>query len=336
MNQATRETMYLTVSEEQLPFFQALSSRTRLQILQLLQSEDRSIKDISSMLGISSAIVTKHVQMLEETGIIRTYVRPGKRGLRKLCSLQLQKAFLEFGKQDSRSTRSCTEIEIPISAYDRWKIEVPCGLATGDRVFGRLDDPSYFGAPNRYSACLLWFGCGFVEYPIPLRDVALAPLEEIEISLEIGSSCPVSCQPLEAAFVLNGIRLGTVVLKGANPACQGRYTPEWWSLDARAGRRVILRINKEGTFLIGRSESEERLEKISSAGLDAVLDRRALADQESQAVMRLGIETCKEDEQCCLMLYGRSFGDFDQNILVRCYYGSSGCPDGKASETINI
>lgn len=308
MEQESHEIVYLTVSEEQLPFFQALASKTRLQILNLLRREDCSIKDMSEKLGVSSAIITKHIQMLEETGIVRSYSRPGKRGLRKLCTLSLNEAQIIFNNEVGRKKRPFTEIEIPISAYDQVLVTPPCGLASNEKYFGVLNDPRYFLAPNRYLISVLWFTSGYVEYPVPLMDVDLENLEELEFSFEIAPGPAMGSQGRsDIAFSLNGYSIGSWTMSRDMGGRRGRFTPSWWTSGPEYGLRKTILINEKGAFMDGMQVAETPLSVIKASPAPELLRFRISA---------LG----QGNEQSGLSLFGRSFGDFDQNILVRCYY----------------
>ena len=52
------EKKYIKALNKNLPFFQALASDTRLKIISLLQNKEMSIKELSSALNISSAVVS--------------------------------------------------------------------------------------------------------------------------------------------------------------------------------------------------------------------------------------------------------------------------------------
>lgn len=49
-------------------------------MLRLLREKEMSIKEMSASLHISSAIVTRHIQVLEEAGLVTTRTLSGKRG----------------------------------------------------------------------------------------------------------------------------------------------------------------------------------------------------------------------------------------------------------------
>ena len=79
--------MQLQINEESLPVYEALASKTRIRIIQLLSKKKMNVKDLAKELGVSSAITTMHVKKLEEANIIKTE----KIGQQKISSLRVDK-----------------------------------------------------------------------------------------------------------------------------------------------------------------------------------------------------------------------------------------------------
>lgn len=85
--------MQLQINEESLPVYEALASKTRIKIIQLL-SKKMNVKDLAKELGVSSAITTMHVKKLEEANIIKTE-KVGQQKFRAFVSI---KSILVFQK----------------------------------------------------------------------------------------------------------------------------------------------------------------------------------------------------------------------------------------------
>ncbi|WP_300940501.1 ArsR/SmtB family transcription factor [Faecalibaculum rodentium] len=321
MNHETKEILYLRAEEDALPFFQALANKNRLEILRILRQKDASIKELGEQLDLSSAVVTKHVQALEEAGIVRSTTRPGKRGLKKLCSLALNEAQVIFDNNYGNSARSFTEVEIPISAYETCEITAPCGMAGEDRIFGAIDDPRYFAACNRYAVSLLWFSSGYVTYPVPLMDVDLDRVEEIAITLELCSEHPGfnSSWKSDITFSMDGLSLGTWTSPGDFGDRKGRFTPAWWTLGTEYGLLKTLTVNSEGTFMDGI--------RIGDTTLDAILENRKRPDELSFTIAA----DADAPHPGGLNLFGRHFGDYGQNIRV-CFYYRNTETEGRPEE----
>lgn len=89
------EIVYLHVDEDSLPFSsdgQQSADRDHSNV----KKKEMSIKEMSEELHLSSAIVTKHIQTLEEAGIVSSRSISGKRGLKKCaaCRSTRPKSFL--------------------------------------------------------------------------------------------------------------------------------------------------------------------------------------------------------------------------------------------------
>lgn len=317
MNHEKKEIAYLKADEQALPFFQALANKNRLDIIMLLKEKEASIKDLSLALDLSSALITKHIQLLEEAGIVKSYSRPGKRGLKKLCYLALNEAQIIFNNNYREKARSFEEVEVPISAYQDFDIEAPCGLATEEKIFGNIDDPRYFKAVNRYSVSLLWFSAGYITYPVPLMDVDLSRVEEIEITLELCSEHPGfnGSWKSDIDFQMDGQKLGSWTSPGDFGDRKGRFTPAWWNLGTEYGMLKTLLINEEGTFIDGT--------QIGTIPLSKILEQRTDEDQLTFTIS----SSPKDGHYGGINLFGRHFGDYNQAIVFRFYYQESQKPD---------
>ncbi|MBM9834579.1 helix-turn-helix domain-containing protein, partial [Enterococcus faecalis] len=62
--------MELDLSKEALPIYEALASQTRLSMLRYIGNEKKSISEIAQALQISNAITTRHVQQMEDAGLL--------------------------------------------------------------------------------------------------------------------------------------------------------------------------------------------------------------------------------------------------------------------------
>ena len=76
--------------EAALKVADALTS-TSFRILQLLTKKRLDVSTIAERLGLSEPYMSDQVRLLEELKIIRVSYGKGKRGIRKLCELAVQK-----------------------------------------------------------------------------------------------------------------------------------------------------------------------------------------------------------------------------------------------------
>lgn len=295
--------MQLDISQESLIVYEALASKVRLQIIQLLSKDKLSIKELADALGLSSAIVTKHIQKLEDANLIRTE-RLGKQKISRLQVDQIQINFPEkiFQAFDSKET------SIPIGHYTAYDVEPSCGLASASDFIGPVDQPKFFMEPSRMDARILWFTTGYVEYQSPNFLSENEKLEMMEISMELSSEFPFSNDnwPSDITFSLNGVELGYWTSPGDFADTRGKYTPKWYPDNLNQyGLLKTVRIMNHGTFIDGDQISDVTIKDIP----------------QNEETWHLRIEVKKDAKHpggCTL--FGKGFGNYDQNIKLRTYY----------------
>ncbi|WP_419872688.1 ArsR/SmtB family transcription factor [Candidatus Pristimantibacillus sp. PTI5] len=299
--------MYLSTDAESLRVYEALASEVRLQIIDLLNKKEMHIKELASELFLSSAIVSTHVNKLQKAGLVGCRMRRINGGTYKYCSLSAEYLQIKLSRVTPAS-RKFKEVSVPIGHYTDIEASPTCGLASMEKMIGHYDNPAYFLDPERVHAGILWFTRGFVEYKIPNYLFKDQRVEEIEISMEIGSEAPYINEnwPSDIQFAINGIELGTWTSPGDFGRMRGRFSPEWWENDVNQyGLMKVLRINKFGSFIDGLQISDTTI-------MDVPWDS-------TQWTFRI----CAEDTsqgRGGLTLYGKGFGNYDQDIVIRSYY----------------
>lgn len=305
--------MELPINERSLPFFEALASSTRIKMLEMLQQEALNIKEMADRLGISSAIVAKHVQQLEEAGLLTSEMIAGKRGMQKQCSLAADTVTLFFKKepmvQEPAADPNCYTISIPIGQYSSYNVLPSCGLASDSKLIGMRDDPRYFAEPDHVQAQHLWFASGHVEYLIPNYMLGSKSLRSIRISLEICSEAPGYDENWlsDITFTFNDVRLCTWTSPGDFGASRGKLTPEWWEPGStQHGLLKTLLISEEGTFMDGIRLSDVTVHDIP---IETAKEFRFRISSDEHARFPGGVS-----------LFGRSFGNYEQDIEVTVSY----------------
>ena len=77
--------------QEGLPLFKALSSQTRINILELLMKKGpMNMTAIAKDISVTGGAITTHVKLLHEAGLINIDQRGGKHGLLKICSANVE------------------------------------------------------------------------------------------------------------------------------------------------------------------------------------------------------------------------------------------------------
>ena len=77
--------------QEGLPLFKALSSQTRVNILELLMDKGpMNMTAIAASLKITGGAITSHIKLLKEAGLINIEQSGGRHGLLKTCSANVK------------------------------------------------------------------------------------------------------------------------------------------------------------------------------------------------------------------------------------------------------
>lgn len=291
-----------------LPLFKCLSSEIRISILELLQQEGpMRMTDIAERLGITNGSLSPHIKMLSENGFITISFASGKHGMQRICSASDQQLLINC--ESGAKNVNMYETEIGVGQYVAYEIYPTCGISTPDHLIGVEDDPRYFSSPERINAGILWLGHGYVEYILPNYLKPGQKLIELLVSMEIASEAPGYREdwPSDIYFYINGIEVCCWTLPsdfGKNP---GIYTPSWWDRNwNQYGQLKFLSVDSDGTYIDGIKRSEVTLEQLNITP-DSTITLRFSAPDTAENVGGLTI-------------YGRSFGNYDQDIKVRMHY----------------
>lgn len=307
--------MDLNLAQDGTEVYRALASETRIQILSLLAGAPATASELSAALGLSKAILSRHLKMLEDTGLIHlSHNYASRDGRKKVYTLKVDEICIHFPKRIYLPFRR-RATEIPIGMYTDFDVYPSCGLAAPDKVIGAMDDPRSFVDNERVNTSLLWFTKGFVEYRIPY---ALSPGERpemLELSLELCSEFPISNDnwPSDITFLINGVELGTWTCPGNFSDVRGKLTPDWWdSQFSQYGLLKQIRINHSDTGIDGYKLSDVSIEDLH---LDA------------SPFISIRIEVKDTAEHVGgVTIFGKDFGNYPQNILFTTYYSESGAP----------
>lgn len=300
--------MKISMNTTSLSYFEALASKTRLEIIRLLSEKDMNIKELANALGISSSIMTKHIRKLENAKIIttNTICKDGSRY--KVCTLlnTITEIQPTFKINRGAEPETCYEISIPVGQFTDLFAIPPCGIANEEQMIGDLDDPIRMLAPDRFSAELIWIGEGFIEYTIPNYLREKQTLTALEISGEFGSETAGYNDdwPSHITVKLNEKNICSFTTPGDIGGRRGSLTPDWWR-NNQYGILIIIRINKRGVFVNGEKKSN-----VTISDLNAHCDRWKL---------RFEVNAPSQDGGG-LTIFGKKFGNYAQDLLFQEYY----------------
>ncbi|MDR6721710.1 putative transcriptional regulator [Paenibacillus amylolyticus] len=300
--------MMLGTDANSLIVYEALASEARLNIVRLLlQKREMHINALAEELYLSKAIVSTHVSKLQKAGIVGSRMRRENGGTYKFCYIQQE--FMTINLSPEPMAAPYHEVSIPVGQYTDYEAWPTCGIATTTQIIGQYDTPACFMDPDRVNAGILWLARGFLEYKIPNYLYKDQAIKEIEVSLELGSEAPQVNEnwPSDIRFALNGHSLGTWTSPGDFGDRKGKLTPQWWHSDVNQyGVLKVLRINADGTFIDGQRISDVQ---INDLNLNTATYWTIRLSPEEGVPGRGG-----------LTLFGKGFGNYNQDILIRYYY----------------
>ncbi|WP_458126948.1 ArsR/SmtB family transcription factor [Paenibacillus sp. Z3-2] len=289
----------------------ALSTRSRVDILRLLISKNLNIVEIAEALKLPVSTVASNIKVLEAARLINTELLPASRGAMKVCSRNYDDIHIALNTEKAlpKGDVQVYEVDMPIGHYSDCEVSPTCGMASADGMIIREDEPASFFHPKHIGAQIMWFRKGYVEYLMPLEIPTGARIESLELSMEICSEAPNYDHnwPSDISVWINGVDIGTWTCPGDFGDRRGKLNPAWWyEWSTQYGLLKTWRVDREKTTL--------DMEKISSV----TLNQLNLQDTHKLR-MRVGI---KPDAvyQGGINLFGRQFGDYDQNIKMTLNY----------------
>lgn len=300
--------LHIKSLDEGLDIFKALGSEVRIEIIKiLLENHGMNMNELASHLNITNGALTSHIKKLEDCGLVTVSSESAGHGNQKKCSVHLDKILVDLDAQDD--TRNVYQTDLKIGHFSDYHVYPTCGLASSKTIIGEVDDTRYFAHPDRYNADILWFTRGHVEYVIPNFIPFSQKIDQITVSLEIGSEAPGinDIWPSDVSFFINDKKIAMWTSPGDFGDVKGIFTPDWWYPNwNQYGLLKILVLNKKGTFIDGLQVSDITIR-------DFNLDYRS--------TIKLKMEVEEDAEHVGgLTIFGKTFGNYNQDITVRINY----------------
>ena len=295
--------------EEKLPdIIQALNASVRRQMMSLLSRSSYSIADLAKKLKLPISTVSFHVNILRKAGFVNVTVKRNTRGNAKIVSRQIDRFSLGF-LLDTQTKSKTFSMEIPLGSFCDAQIEAGCGMANGSNIIIADDTPGVFFSPERYSAQIIWFAKGYLEYRIPNYMMRDKKVNAVTFSMELRSEAPNYRNDWESdiTFWVNGQEVATYVSPGDFGGRRGRLNPPWWSdFSTQYGIIKTIRITNECVYLDENAVSTLNIGKLGLQAGDYI-------------TLRIGI---KKDahHQGGLNLFGEQFGDYAQGLVFTVDY----------------
>ncbi|MCX6992844.1 MAG: ArsR family transcriptional regulator [Kiritimatiellaeota bacterium] len=289
----------------------ALRGKSRLRILELLAAGPLSVTEIARQLKMPLSTASVNLNLLGRAGLIKLVARVTTGKYNKICALAEKeiRILLPQAGPASESRVHTYSVDIPIGQYTDCSVTPTCGIVSDKKIIGTLDNPDAFWDPERVHAGMLWFSDGFVEYRIPGKFPRKAQQPVLEIAMEIGSEYPYykNDWPSDITTWINGVEIGTWTAPGDLGGQRGKLNPKWWpSKNSQYGLLKVWRVTDSGTFIDG--------DRISGTTTN---DLKLMAGK--SVPLRIGIKP-KARRKGGLNIFGKSFGNYPQDIVVKFEY----------------
>ncbi len=295
-------------ASESVAIFRALASESRARIIELLGERDMNINELSAAVGLAQPSVTKHVQILEEAGLVVSDYLAGPQGTQKRCRRVHDRLLVDMAGTPQRQ-ECVAEIEVPIGMFTHVEAVPTCGLASRERFIGHLDNPVSFFLPERATAEILWSSAGYVEYVFTNSLPLEARIVAVDLAMEVGSEAPGydNDYPSDVTIWMDGREVGTWTCPGDFGGVRGRLNPAWWHDNLNQhGLLKVWRVDYTGTSVDGMKVSHTVIDDLE---LRPWHTTRVKIGVKPDALNRGGFT-----------LFGKGFGNYEQDLILRLHY----------------
>ena len=302
--------LFFETLEASLPFFKAMASEIRIQILNILAAEKKvNLNALAQRLNLTNGALTTHVKILKEAGLIDIKTVAAKHGTQKICSVRMEKYVIHIGEYYEQNFYNA---EIAPGQYVDYDVTPTCGVATSEKIIGVYDAPRFFSDLEHFNAQIIWFTTGFVEYEIPNHIPYQMKIKEIFFSAELGSEAPAysNDHKSDIHFSINKTPVGVWQSPGDFGGERGIYNPPWWVLSMNQyGTLMKMRINEQGTFFDDKPAGGLTIGDLNIKSGERI--RLRLSVPEGQPNSR------------GLTIFGRGFGNHNSGMVVRISYSAA-------------
>ncbi|BDI29628.1 transcriptional regulator [Capsulimonas corticalis] len=288
--------------------FKALASDTRLKIIDLLAEREMNINELRQALGIAPPSVSKHVQILEQAGLVTSEYMSGEQGTQKRCKLRYDRLIISLDSMEVPDGQ-IEESEMPIGMYTFAHPTSTCGIASREKMIGFYDEPQSFLLPERAQAQILWMAEGFVEYVFPNTVPSTMEIQRVDLTMEICSECPDynNDYPSDITLWINGVEIGDWTSPGDLGGKRGRLNPAWWNdHDTQHGLLKVWSVDNQGSSVDGMAVSDKSIKEL-------------MIGLRQPVTVRIGIKPDAEHVGG-FNLFGRGFGNYEQDLTLRLHY----------------
>ncbi len=292
-------------AHESVAIFRALGSMSRARIVELLSEHEMNIGELSTALSLTQPSITKHIQILEEAGLVTSDYVAAPQGMQKRCRGVFERLLVDLAPKIPQA-EGYAEMEMPVGMFFDVQPHPTCGLATREKLVGLVDAPVSFFLPERASAEILWSSAGYIKYAFPNTLPVNSHVKAIELVMEIGSEAPgYNNQWLSDITVwVNDVEIGTWTSPGDFGGTRGQLNPAWYPDNMNQwGVLKTWSVNAQGSAIDGSPISDV---KIADLDIHPWRPTRVRIGVKPDAVNQGGFT-----------LYGRGFGNYQMGLILR-------------------
>lgn len=292
-------------AHESVALFRALGSSTRARIIELLAERELNIGELSLALGLTQPSVTKHIQILEEAGIVVSDYIAAPQGTQKRCRCVFERLLVDLAPKVP-VLDGFAETEVPVGMYTDVDVRPTCGLATKEKFIGLVDAPVSFFLPERSQAEILWSAGGWVQYAFPNTIPVNCHIKSIELVMELGSEAPGynNQYPSDITVWVNEVEVGTWTSPGDFGGSRGQLNPSWYPDNMNQwGVLKTWLVDGEGAYIDGFQISDVKIDSLNILPW-------------APTKVRIGVKPDAKN-QGGFTLYGRSFGNYQLGLIFR-------------------
>ena len=286
----------------------ALDNQVRLMILAALNAGPLTITELSKITGVPTSNIVFHVNILEKANIIKIRFF----GKASIISLLTNNINFEIRNSDvpkvvSKRKRT-VDYEIPLGNYIDIKRTRKSGVdaSSKDKRLEEINSENIFDS-SRFNIDL--FSLTSCQIIYPLKKFKNEKIREIHISLELCSEIAFYRNDIksEIVFYINDIELTKYTLKGDFGGRRGLLNPSWYGdSSSQYGTLIDIVVSELGVTING--------ELLNSK---VKIDNLKLDQNPIDNTFTFGTPDY-ESTLSGFNLFGKSFGDYPQNIKVKC------------------
>lgn len=292
-------------AKESVAIFRALGSNVRARIIELLSEREMNIGELSAALGLTQPSVTKHIQVLEEAGVVLSDYVAAPQGTQKKCRVVFERLIVDLAPKVPTS-EGYAESELPVGMFTGIDVRATCGLASREKLIGMIDAPVSFFLPERANAEILWSAGGWIEYAFPNTLPFSTHVKSVELMMEVCSEAPGynNEYPSDITVWINGVEVGTWTSPGDFGGSRGQLNPAWYPDNFNQwGVLKTWSVDGDGSSIDGIKVSDVKLEEVKINPWQPTL-------------VRIGV---KDDARNPggFTLFGRGFGNYQIGLMLR-------------------